>query len=136
MDYRFTERYYSILRQFRFTTSNIIGSYLFFSVEMGIPFFLYGNKPLYKKNDESVLANEAFTSVNVIDERLEQFIEFFSTINDHITEAQKEIVEYTLGLHDGISRLKMAQVLYCSFGKYFFKKVRIIKKWLTHLIKN
>lgn len=41
-DIRFVERYYDILRRFKYSTSNIAGSYMFYSIEMGIPFSLCG----------------------------------------------------------------------------------------------
>lgn len=41
-DIRFVERYYDILSRFKYSTSNEPGSYLFYSIEMGIPFSLCG----------------------------------------------------------------------------------------------
>lgn len=46
-DVRFAERFYDILKNFRYTMSNLAGSYVYYSVEMGIPFTIYGIKPKY-----------------------------------------------------------------------------------------
>lgn len=42
----FYEAFYDILRRHRFATSNEPGSYLFYAVEMGVPFFLAGELPV------------------------------------------------------------------------------------------
>ena len=41
-DFDFVEIFYDTIRRFRYTTSNHTGSYAYYSLEMGIPFFLYG----------------------------------------------------------------------------------------------
>jgi len=43
----FIDNFYNILRTHLYSTSNMFGSYVFYSVEMGIPFFLYGDLPKY-----------------------------------------------------------------------------------------
>ncbi len=42
----FYENFYNKLRQFKYATSNEVGSYLFYAVEMGTPFFLMGEEPV------------------------------------------------------------------------------------------
>ncbi len=46
-DPEFANNFYEIISRCSFTTSNVLGSYGFYSVEMGIPFFLYGNEPSF-----------------------------------------------------------------------------------------
>jgi len=46
-DIDFVDNFYDILRNFRYTTGNTLGSYSFYSVEMGIPYFVYGPIPDY-----------------------------------------------------------------------------------------
>jgi hypothetical protein len=121
-DYKFTERFYSILANFNYSTSNIPGSYLFYAVEMGIPFFLYGNRPIYEKNEDSKLAEEALDCVNTRDTLLQKYEAAFASVTDCISPAQKDLVEYTLGIQHGITRFKMAKVLYLSYFKAFIKK--------------
>jgi hypothetical protein len=38
----FPKKFYDILTSFKYSTSNVVGSYAFYSVEAGIPFFLSG----------------------------------------------------------------------------------------------
>ncbi len=41
----FVKKYYDILSCYKYATSNEIGSYTFYSVNLGLPFFLYGAEP-------------------------------------------------------------------------------------------
>lgn len=41
----FVDRFYDLLSRFKFATSNVAGSQLFYSEEMGVPYFLYGPHP-------------------------------------------------------------------------------------------
>ncbi len=43
-DNTYTQKFYAILKNYKYTMSNLIGSYTFYSVEMGIPFSLYGRR--------------------------------------------------------------------------------------------
>ena len=45
MDDDYIPKFYELLRQYKYTCSNLIGSYVHYSVELGIPFFYYGNPP-------------------------------------------------------------------------------------------
>lgn len=117
LDYRFAERFYDILRRFSFSTSNIIGSYTYYSVEMGIPFSIYGNKQVFiNKGDSNVVLGEydpykEFHSYRTM-------YDLFLGLHTEITQEQRDIVETDLGLRDGISRAKMSYVLYTSFFKW------------------
>ena len=110
-DYRFTERFYSIIRNFRYTTSNHPMSCLFYSIEMGIPHFLYGNKPVFvNKGDENVTAGDYDAEKENLQVR--KLVALFSGIQSIISERQRQFVEYELGLHHGLGRLRCAFVLY------------------------
>lgn len=120
-DYRFTQRFYSVLRNFKFTTSNFIGSYLFYAVELNIPFFLYGQPPEFTNNTNSKLAQVALEVAASKDEFTIHLTELFSTASDEVTPKQKQLVESTLGLHGGVSRLKMATILYSCYLTFYLK---------------
>jgi len=129
-DYRFAERFYNILRNFKYTTSPIIGSYTYYSVEMGIPFSIYGNQPKFiNKSDPNVKAGE----YNYYDEYAEYRIiyDMFHDLQKEITPEQKELVERDLGLKEGISRFKMAKILYISY----LKQGNLVKDLLYPFIK-
>lgn len=46
----FAVTFYDILRQHCYCTSNMAGSYTFYAIEMGIPFFLHGEPPLFNNH--------------------------------------------------------------------------------------
>jgi len=46
-DPHFTRNFYDILRKHKYGSSNQISSCTFYCVDMGIPFFLYGDEPLF-----------------------------------------------------------------------------------------
>lgn len=120
-DQRFAERFYEILKNFKYTTSNIIGSYTYYSVEMGIPFSIYGNKPIFMNNSDPNLEKGEYK----LDENNEyqRVFKLFEGLNKEITRQQRELVEENLGIKDCISRFKMVQILYAAY----FKQGNIIK---------
>ncbi|MDJ1491716.1 hypothetical protein QNI19_02160 [Cytophagaceae bacterium DM2B3-1] len=120
LDPKFTERFYNIIKNFKYTTSNLPGSYLFYSVEMGIPFFLYGNKPQFENESDSSIelgSYDAFWQWP----RVKEAVELFQGVHIEVTPAQRDWVETGLGIRDGISRFKMARILYSTWYKYEYK---------------
>lgn len=123
-DYRFAERFYEILKNFKYTTSNMVGSYTYYSVEMGIPFSLYGDRPiLMNKTDDNVekgeykfLENESYMQSSIL----------FAGLHTKITKEQKECVEKDLGLRGSANRLQIAKMLYLAY----FKRGNLIKDLL------
>ena len=100
-DYRFIERFYEIIRKFKYATSDIVGSYLYYAVEMGIPFFIYGEHPIFENK-----GNKHF-KIGELD-FLKVFSEYPKTLNlfvglfEAITNEQKQLVERDLGIRNGI----------------------------------
>jgi hypothetical protein len=115
--FRFVKRFYDILSKHRYCTSNAIGSYTFYSVEMGIPFFLSGSgsviklRPGQKKFDpNTIFPNEVF---------LENLILLFSEIRTTISDEQRKIVLDEVGVNDAISPERLRHL--------FFKNISISK---------
>jgi hypothetical protein len=111
---------YNILKNYRFTMSNLLGSYAFYSVEMGIPFSLYGEEPKYRNTGDPNVEMGAFTSYkNEI--TYQRANHLFSGLNKQITSEQKKFVDYELGKVDSISRLRAWYLLYKSLWNYLKK---------------
>lgn len=118
VDQRFIERLYNILKQYKYGTSNILGSYMFYSIEMGIPFFLYGSEPSWHNHsDENVKKGQYAPWEDSGYRKTAKLFtyELFYGQCPEITNEQRVYVHRHLGLDDGISRIKMAWVLYSSF---------------------
>ena len=110
----FVENFYSILKNYKYSMSNLMGSYAFYSVEMGIPFSLFGPEPLYQNRGEKNLppgAYDGYKQHPTYQKSLALFRGFYAGI----TPEQKEFVEYELGIHHSISRLKAAFLLYKTY---------------------
>jgi hypothetical protein len=121
-DYRFAERFYEILRQFKYTTSNMVTSSLFYSVEMGIPHSIYGIEPAYNNKSDIDFEKGKINLFKYSNYR--KIYDLFKGIHYEINDDQKKIVEQELGINDGIGRLQMSFILYQSLLKIFLRKVR------------
>ena len=114
-DARFCERFYNILKNSMYTTSNDISTVTFYSIEMGIPFFLYGNKQTYFNiSDENVPKGLYLPKRNSLYEELYSSL-IFDDFSEEITDKLKNKIEVALGLKHGISRFKMFVILWLSF---------------------
>ena len=139
LDYRFTKRFYDILKNFKYSTSNLIGSYTSYSVEMGVPFSLYGQEPEYI----SVLNDGKKIDLSGNFSEYDKMTSLFKGLYTEITTEQKRIIEHKLGIHEGISRLEMAKILYTAYLKqgnlfedikYFITRYLKKPRWLLKQI--
>lgn len=115
-DYRFCERLYSILREFSFSTSNMIGSYVMLSIEMDIPFFIYGDAvSFYNKNDINIPKglSDPYDGQPIYRDLYNSLQ--FSNFTGGIDPVIKRSLEEKLGVYDSISRIKLSYVLWKCF---------------------
>lgn len=133
-DIDYAKRFYETLSKFKYATSNQEGSYLFYAVEMGIPFFIYGEEVFFKDyvNDKNEFIERH--SVCEFDEAKKVYNMFYG-IRTEITPEQREYVEKRLGIHNCISRKKMARILYLSYLKRGFL-IRDLLRWYKQTRKN
>lgn len=120
-DKRYVKRFYEILRHFKYATSNAYGSFVFYAVDLGLPFFFYGNEPDYVNTSDSTLP---LGNMETGFEREIEARRLFSRIQDHISEEQREWVADGLGAKHGISRLKMSSILYAAYFSRPFAKLK------------
>jgi len=142
-DERFVERYYKALSKHKYATSNISGSYILYSVEMDIPFFLYGNNINVKR----VIVDKTIKGNKVKNTLSPYIIDLFSIPGDRIsdgdkitiTNEQKEFVMKESGINDCLTPNELKQVLLKTYFlrilpmalvKIIFVPVYIIKKVL------
>jgi len=114
----FIDNFYEILRNFKYSISNSIGSYIYYSVDLNIPFSIIDAKPKLVENEliKDYLRDEYFLNYQQSQRNYSLFKgEFIS-----ITQDQKDIATEELGMKDGISRFKFSILLYKSYFKYAF----------------
>jgi hypothetical protein len=133
----FIERFYAILSKYQYTSSNMIGSYALYAAEMGIPFFLHGDRPeLINKSDPTLSPGKM--KVGESSDTNKYAYQLFSERVDEVTRAQKSFVEYELGITEGCSRMRLSLVLWKAYMKYVLdaKLKRRIKKALKTLVSH
>lgn len=132
-DQRFTERFYNILKNFKYATSNVLGSYLYYAVEMGIPFSIYGNREeIVNAGDPNLPPGkyELYQSST----RNQKILTLFKGLNTRVSAQQRSIIEEHLGLYDGVGRKEMSIILYTSFLKWLSPPSLI--RWIITIFKN
>jgi hypothetical protein len=121
----FIERFYSIIKNFKYSTSNLGGSYLYYCVEMGIPFFLYGDGPRYINKSDPNIEKGEYTSYKK-QKTYQELVSLFSAISTTVTEEQRSFVHKGLGVDDGLGRMQMAAVLYYSLFRCIFRLSNLV----------
>jgi len=121
----FVKDFYSILKNYKFTMSNLIGSYTFYSVEMNIPFSLFGEEPkYYNKGDENIEFGDydSYKSQPTYQKAFALFNNFYNKI----TNEQNEFVNFELGKTQTIGRIKACLLLYKALIVYTIKNKKLI----------
>jgi FkbM family methyltransferase len=110
--YSFAKNFYEILRHHKYSSSNMVMSCLFYSVEMGIPHFIYGNPPAFVNKGDINLEVGDYDVMGI--PKLKRVGQMFQGPFDTLTKEQVEFVHHELGITKGISRNKMSFILYRS----------------------
>jgi len=109
-DFRFADRYYDILKQYKYAISNCIGAYTYYSAEMGIPFSFLPTDCEYRSPDNKELPNERAEKKEV--EKL------FLGLHKEITKQQRNYIAYAFDTKECISREEMHEILVKAYAKY------------------
>lgn len=116
-DYRYAERFYSYLKYFKYTTSNLEGSYLYYAVEMGIPFFFLGDTVLLENisnNDYKKGFNQYYNS---------DIHKLFNNVSDIIPSEQIEHVNKRISNNNSITGKELKLLLYKALFIRFKKRI-------------
>ncbi len=131
----FIDRFYSIVKNFKYSTSNLAGSYLYYCVELGVPFFLYGEGPAFVNKSDPNIEKGVYTSYKK-QKSYQELVGLFSTASNSVTEEQRAFVYRGLGVEDGLSRIQMCATLYYSLFRCIFRLsnfkfiyVQLKKRW-------
>ena len=123
-DKNFVRNFYHLLKVNKYSTSNRFGSYVMYSVEMDIPFFLYADEVsfhyVYKKNEEI-----KFKPIKSIKPYANKIFKI-SELNIHdvkeirINKAQRDFIISESGIEDCVTPQKLKRIL---LKTYFFKAI-------------
>jgi tetratricopeptide (TPR) repeat protein len=106
--FEFVQKFYEILRSHKYATSNQIGSYSFYAVEMNIPFFILGESAYIENSGDITLPSR----YSILDHPMGVFATaMFPGPTQVISEEQKKFVEEELGVHDCLSGIELRQLL-------------------------
>ncbi|MFZ3131108.1 MAG: hypothetical protein WA125_08425 [Desulfosporosinus sp.] len=106
--FEFVQKFYEILRSHKYATSNEVGSYSFYAVEMGIPFFILGEPAEIENSGDKTLPSR----FSILDHPMGVFATaMFQGPTQVISEEQKKFVEEELGVHDCLSGIELRKLL-------------------------
>ncbi|GBR75489.1 hypothetical protein NO2_0160 [Candidatus Termititenax persephonae] len=116
-DKNYIDRFYSILQNFKYSMSNSFGSYVYFSVEMGIPFSIIGTGVDFTNVRDSYThlqdwGGDFWKNYHVYCEI------FHNKPRTLITPEQKEFVEAGVGLTSSMTPRKMNFILWRAYRSY------------------
>lgn len=125
----FVDRFYSLIHQFRYTTSPNIGSHTYYILEAGIPFFLFGEYPKYIVKGSDAVADGITSLRDYCDdydfERFEYLKDLLSHRHDSVTENQRRVIEDFLGLDSRMSRLRALSIIVFSLISNLHKVIML-----------
>lgn len=117
---KFAVRFYNILKEYKYTMSNVIGSHTFYSVELGIPFSIFGKEPIYVNRGYGVTKPTAH-NISKTELIYLKAAELFQGFHTYITPEQNEFANFELGKTKSIGRTKAFFVLLWALLVYFIK---------------
>lgn len=106
-DPSFINNFYDSLRQFNYVISTDVGSHLYYAVEMGIPFFIYGTPSSYLNEDKELQERGKVYKMKDLKEFDGVSQLFTPTIEEikagiNITEEQKNFVHQKIGTQEAL----------------------------------
>ncbi len=96
-DKDFLNKMYYILSGHKFATSNDYGSVLFYALDLGLPFFIYGPKAVYINKNDPYIEKGLYQSYR--NARYTEIVNEFRGIFDTVNEKHKFIFERETGLN-------------------------------------
>jgi hypothetical protein len=125
----FPRRFYEILSSHKYATSNAIGSYAFYAIDLGIPFFLTGPRPK--------LINQGDKDVNLLGVERHGETEFHKKVYglfstgpaEKISKKQADFVADEMGVNDCLSGKKLGLLL-----RKYYKQNNYYKLIALHIM--
>jgi hypothetical protein len=126
---KFIDRFYSLVYQFRYTTSPNIGSHTFYIMESGVPFFLYGPYPKLEIKNSAFVADGVYGNEILGDaedlQKINTFIQLMYDMTDEVTPEQQQFISYYLGLDSTVSSREVSRIVWTELFS--------LRNWMTYL---
>lgn len=106
----FVKNFYQILSSHKYATSNEVGSYTFYAVDLGLPFFLTGKTPLIANLGKDVNIGQTARTNDFKYGEIASHL-FSSGPVAKISARQKEFVDFEMGSRDCLSRDQLGDLL-------------------------
>lgn len=127
---QFPRNFYNILKNYKYSASNEVGTYTFYSIEMGIPFFLIGEPAVRINNGNDINIDKKIYNINEF-KYGEIAKNLFSQVQTYISPEQLEFVNKELGNNELVDRHKLHFLLWKSLFKIIFSyRLKLVLKKL------
>jgi hypothetical protein len=113
----FVKNFYKLISEYSYTASNTLGSYVLYSVNLDIPFFLVGEEPIYDNfgNDENVPRYYKLSDYYYA----KKTIPLFKKIVHKVNQYQKKFVSNELGEFNRLNRKDLKKIILNSYLEIF-----------------
>ena len=129
----FVDRFYEIISNFSYATSQSWGSQTAYCVEMGVPYFFLGDRPILINYTYEDFKKGEVGFLDDFHEKNEQKADaIFSTQVDEVTFEQRQFVEDFIGNDSPLSHFEVT----CLIWKQFFKNVDVAILDVLKRVKN
>ncbi len=131
----FVDEFYKLTTQFKYASSNTAGSQLYYCIEMGMPYFLFGDTPdLLNKSDTNlplgVLKQKNETAIKIHKEEQKLFRE----MTDQVSPEQKIFAEWVLGLGSKMERPQFIFIVWWQLFKNMKKFIKIHLRIISNML--
>lgn len=124
----FPKKFFEILSDYQYSCSNVLGSYVLYSLYINIPFFLIGDEITFDNFGFDKNVPRKYKSLHSKNAQI--IFDLFKKFNEKITYEQIELINYELGLKDKINKNDLKKIILQSFNnclKNPFKSYPLIK---------
>ena len=130
----FIDRFYQLASNFKFATSQIGGSELYYLTEFGVRYFIYGQKPkLINYGDLENPIGELVFPDHQAKETEEKKFNLFTQFPPKITQEKKRFIQEILGMEKTHNDNNIIIKVYIQMAKIFpYYCIKIIKKLIKY----
>jgi hypothetical protein len=105
----YPKKFFEILTDYNYSCSNVLGTYVLYSLYIDIPFFLIGGEITFDNFGLDKNVPRKYKSFQSKTSRI--FFQLFKKFNKKITYEQKKLIDCELGLKDKISKNDLRKII-------------------------